>query len=128
MAATAKAKAKVAGAGALGLSCALALSDAGYSVTVCDPGPPLGNASGVAGGMLAPVFEAVLDAEATAHFDLLLGARDLWPGVGGPRRSPGWAGTRPRSRAAPPRRSPPGSPPIAPWGCRACCSPARTGG
>jgi glycine oxidase len=75
------AKAVVAGAGALGLSTALALADAGFAVTVCDPGPPLGNASAVAGGMLAPVFEAVLDAAAAPHFDLLLAARDLWPGL-----------------------------------------------
>lgn len=70
----------VAGAGALGLSCALALADAGCAVALCDPAAPLANASGVAGGMLAPVFEAVLDAEAAPHFDLLLAARDLWPG------------------------------------------------
>ena len=76
-----KATATVAGAGALGLSCALALADAGFAVTVCDPAPPFANASGVAGGMLAPVFEAVLDAEAAAHFDLLLAARDLWPAL-----------------------------------------------
>jgi glycine oxidase len=74
-------KATVAGAGALGLSCAIALADAGFSVTVCDPAPPLDNASGVAGGMLAPVFEAVLDPEAAAHFDLLMAARDLWPAL-----------------------------------------------
>jgi len=71
----------VAGAGALGLSCALALADAGFAVTVCDPGPPLGNASAVAGGMIAPSFEAVLDPEAAAHFELLLAARDLWPAL-----------------------------------------------
>jgi glycine oxidase len=75
------AKVTVAGAGALGLSCALALADAGFAVTACDPAPPFANASGVAGGMLAPVFEAVLDPEAAAHFDLLLAARNLWPGL-----------------------------------------------
>jgi glycine oxidase len=74
-------KATVAGAGALGLSAALALADAGFAVTVWDPGPPLGNTSAVAGGMLAPVFEAVLDAEAAPHFDLLMAARDLWPAL-----------------------------------------------
>jgi glycine oxidase len=78
---TAAAKATVAGAGAVGLSCALALADAGFAVTVCDPAPPFAGASGVAGGMLAPVFEAILDAEAAPHFDLLLGARDLWPAL-----------------------------------------------
>ena len=76
-----KATATVAGAGALGLSCALALADAGFAVTVCDPAQPFANASGVAGGMLAPVFEAVLDPEAAAHFDLLMAARDLWPAL-----------------------------------------------
>ena len=73
--------ATVAGAGALGLSCAVALADAGFEVTVCDPAAPLSNASAGAGGMLAPAFEAVLDDEAAAHFDLLLAARDLWPGL-----------------------------------------------
>jgi len=73
--------ATVAGAGALGLSCAIALADAGFEVTVCDPAPNGPNASSVAGGMLAPVFEAVLDAEARPHFDLLLAARDLWPAM-----------------------------------------------
>lgn len=71
----------IAGAGALGLSCALALADAGARVTVCDPADPTANASGVAGGMIAPVFEAVLDPEARGHFDILLAARDLWPAL-----------------------------------------------
>jgi glycine oxidase len=70
----------VAGAGALGLSAALALAEAGCSVTVCDPaqGP---NASAVAAGMLAPVFEAALDAETAGCLDLLMAARNLWPGL-----------------------------------------------
>lgn len=70
----------VAGAGALGLSCALALADAGCAVTVCDPALDGPNASSVAAGMLAPVFEALLDGGGGADFDLLLAARDLWPG------------------------------------------------
>ena len=69
----------IAGAGVLGLTCALALADAGCQVSVCDPAPPGQNASGVAAGMLAPAFEAVLDESARPHFDLLLYARDLWP-------------------------------------------------
>jgi glycine oxidase len=69
----------VAGAGALGSCCALALARKGFAVTVCDPAPPFAGASGVAAGMLAPVFEAVLDPLARPHFDLLLAARDLWP-------------------------------------------------
>jgi glycine oxidase len=72
--------ATVAGAGALGLACALALADAGFQVTVCDPAEPEANASGVAAGMLAPVFEAVLD-EAAPALPLLLAARDRWPAL-----------------------------------------------
>jgi glycine oxidase len=75
------AKVTVAGAGALGLSAALALADAGCAVTVCDPAPPFSGASGVAAGMLAPVFETVLDAEGPGDLALLLAARDLWPGL-----------------------------------------------
>lgn len=75
------AKITVAGAGALGLTTALALADAGARVTVYDPAPEGDNASGVAAGMLAPAFEAVLDAGAAPHFDLLLAARDLWPAL-----------------------------------------------
>jgi glycine oxidase len=69
----------VSGAGVLGLTSALALADAGCEVTVCDPGGP--NASSIAAGMIAPVFEAVLDAAARPHLDLLMAARDLWPGL-----------------------------------------------
>jgi glycine oxidase len=69
----------VAGAGVLGLSTALALADAGCVVTVADPGGA--NASGIAAGMIAPVFEAVLDEVARPHLDLMLAARNLWPGL-----------------------------------------------
>lgn len=69
----------VAGAGVLGLTTALALADAGCRVTVADPGGP--NASSVAAGMIAPVFEAVLDETARPYPDLLLSARDLWPAL-----------------------------------------------
>jgi glycine oxidase len=69
----------VAGAGALGLTTALALADAGCEVVVFDPAGPEGNASSVAAGMLAPVFEAVLDPAARGHLDVLIAARDLWP-------------------------------------------------
>jgi len=75
------AKVRVAGAGALGLSTALALADAGCTVTVFDPTPPFSGASGVAAGMLAPVFETVLDADGPGDLALLLAARDLWPGL-----------------------------------------------
>lgn len=69
----------VAGAGVLGLTTALALADAGCAVTVADPGGP--NASSIAAGMIAPVFEAVLDESARPHLDLLMASRDLWPGL-----------------------------------------------
>ncbi len=75
------AKITVAGAGALGLTTALALADAGAQVTVFDPAGPADNASGVAAGMLAPAFEAVLDAATAPQFDLLSAARDLWPAL-----------------------------------------------
>ncbi len=70
----------VAGAGALGLSAALALADAGCSVRLGDPAER-GRASTVAAGMLAPVFEAALDAETAGDLDLLLAARNLWPAL-----------------------------------------------
>ena len=70
----------VAGAGALGLSTALTLAQAGWRVSVWDP-TDAPNASAVAAGMLAPVFEAALDAETAGDLDLLLAARDLWPGL-----------------------------------------------
>lgn len=69
----------IAGAGVLGLAAALALAEAGCAVTVWDPGAP--NASSVAAGMIAPSFEAVLDETARPHFDLLMAARDRWPGL-----------------------------------------------
>jgi glycine oxidase len=78
---SAKPSIAVAGAGALGLTTALALADAGCAVTVFDPARPSDNASGVAAGMLAPVFESLLDAEAAGHLDLLLAARNLWPAL-----------------------------------------------
>lgn len=76
-----KPSATVAGAGALGLSCALALADAGFAVTICDPGPPFANASAIAGGMVAPTFETALDPQAAGHLELLLAARNLWPAL-----------------------------------------------
>jgi glycine oxidase len=61
------------------LASALALADAGFEVTVCDPSPA-SSASAVAAGMLAPVFEAVLD-EAAPPLALMLAARDRWPAL-----------------------------------------------
>ena len=68
----------VAGAGALGLSIAVELARNGAVVTIADPAPMAANASGVAAGMLAPVFESLFD-NRPEHFDLLMEARDLWP-------------------------------------------------
>ncbi len=67
----------IAGAGVFGLASALALAEAGAAVTVWDEGG--GNASGIAAGMLAPAFEAVLDDAVRPHLDLLLAARARWP-------------------------------------------------
>ena len=69
---------RVAGAGVLGLSIAVELAEAGAAVSVYDPSPQT-SASRVAAGMLAPVFEAVLDPVSANHFPLLMAARDLWP-------------------------------------------------
>ena len=77
---TATLKVIVAGSGVLGASCALVLARAGARVVLTDPARLGDNASGVAAGMLAPVFEAALDPLAAPHFDLLLAARELWPG------------------------------------------------
>jgi glycine oxidase len=69
----------VAGAGALGLCIALELARTGRRVTVCDPAPVGDNASGVAAGMLAPVFETLLDPQGDDELTFLRMARDLWP-------------------------------------------------
>jgi glycine oxidase len=68
----------VAGAGALGLCIALELARRGRAVTVCDPAAPGDNASGVAAGMLAPVFETAFEAGTDDHLPLFRAARDLW--------------------------------------------------
>jgi glycine oxidase len=70
----------VAGAGAFGAAIALALARSGARVVLADPAAPGDNASGVAAGMLAPAFEAVLDPAMGGRFALLREARDLWPG------------------------------------------------
>ncbi|HEY0437942.1 MAG TPA: FAD-dependent oxidoreductase [Phenylobacterium sp.] len=77
---TARGRVTVAGAGVLGLSTAVALADAGLQVTVWDL-EPFGRASAVAAGMLAPAFEAALEPEGSASLDLLLAARNAWPGL-----------------------------------------------
>lgn len=50
-------------------------------MTLVDPAAHGENASGVAAGMLAPAFEAVLDNGARGSFPLLKTARDLWPAL-----------------------------------------------
>jgi glycine oxidase len=72
----------VAGAGALGATIACELARRGAKVTVADPMDCGDNASGVAGGMLAPAFESLLDPLAPA-FPLLRAARDSWPELAG---------------------------------------------
>lgn len=79
----------VAGAGVVGSAVALRLQDEGAEVTLADPAPLGGNASGVAAGMLAPAFEAALDPISVGHFALLKAARDLWPEL--VARLPGYA-------------------------------------
>ncbi|MGH3945354.1 MAG: glycine oxidase ThiO, partial [Pseudonocardiaceae bacterium] len=66
----------VVGGGVIGLSCAWRAASAGFAVTVHDPAPGSG-ASHVAGGMLAPVTEAVPGEQDV----LALGAASLrrWP-------------------------------------------------
>lgn len=76
MSTTSSSTVAVVGGGVIGLSCAWRAAAAGFAVTVHDPAPGSG-ASRVAGGMLAPVTEAVPGEE-----DLLaLGAAGLlrWP-------------------------------------------------
>jgi glycine oxidase len=68
----------VAGGGVVGIVAALALARAGARVRLADPRPPGTNASSVAAGMLAPVFESLLD-DASPKLGLLRQARNLWP-------------------------------------------------
>lgn len=72
----------IVGAGALGLCLAAELGARGAAATVFDPGGPP-SASAVAGGMLAPAFEAALDAAPPGPAALGRSARDLWPDLAG---------------------------------------------
>jgi glycine oxidase len=67
----------VAGAGVVGAVAAWRFAEAGAGVTLADAAPA-GNASMVAAGMLAPVFESALDGEAGIARDLLLRGRCAW--------------------------------------------------
>ena len=69
----------VAGAGVFGSAVAVTLARAGASVIMIDPAPPADNASGVAAGMLAPAFEALLDGPMAGRFGMLKAARNRWP-------------------------------------------------
>jgi len=75
----------VAGAGVFGLTAALAVVWRGATVELYDPRLRAGrlgfNASGVAAGMLAPAFEAVLDPASAGRFGLLREGRDRWPAL-----------------------------------------------
>jgi glycine oxidase len=66
----------VVGAGVIGMSAALRLAERGLAVTLVDRGPPGDEASGAAGGILAPLAEA----HGTGPLlELLLAARRRWP-------------------------------------------------
>ncbi len=69
----------VAGAGVFGLASALALLERDIEVLVVDPQPASSNASAVAAGLLAPVGEAIFDADAAMHYKLMVDALGLWP-------------------------------------------------
>jgi glycine oxidase len=71
----------VAGAGAVGSVTALSLAWGGAQVVLADPAGRGDNASGVAAGMLAPLFETLLDPVSADHYALLEAGRDGWPGV-----------------------------------------------
>jgi glycine oxidase len=71
----------VAGAGAIGSVVALELARHGARVVLADPAPRGANASGVAAGMLAPLFETLLDDIPVDVFPLLRAARDAWPAL-----------------------------------------------
>ncbi|MDB5459839.1 MAG: D-amino acid oxidase family protein, partial [Caulobacteraceae bacterium] len=71
----------VAGAGAIGSVLALQLARQGAQVMLADPAATGDNASGVAAGMLAPAFEALLDPVSAALYPLMRAARDAWPAI-----------------------------------------------
>jgi glycine oxidase len=73
----------VAGAGAVGSVTALAVLRCGADVMLTDSAPRGDNASGLAAGMLAPAFEALLDPVADDHFPLLAVAMDFWSALAG---------------------------------------------
>ncbi len=68
----------VAGAGVFGLCVALRAVAAGAQVDIWDPAPLGDNASGVAGGMIAPVGEALFDGLDAVSFDLFRAGQEGW--------------------------------------------------
>ena len=68
----------IAGGGAIGATCAVVLAGKGHAVTVIDPSPLGHNTSGMAAGMLAPAFEAVMDGSSRAVFALYLESMRGW--------------------------------------------------
>jgi glycine oxidase len=73
-------KVAIVGGGVIGLSSALELARSGHSVTVFDPGPGRGEASGAAGGMLAPQLEAHTPGP---FLELCRASRQLYPSWAG---------------------------------------------
>ena len=69
----------IAGGGAIGATCAVVLAGKGHAVTVIDPSPLGHNTSGMAAGMLAPAFEAVMDGSSREVFALYLESMGGWP-------------------------------------------------
>lgn len=68
----------IAGGGAIGATCAVVLARKGHAVTLMDPAPLGHNTSGMAAGMLAPAFEAVMDGSSRAVFELYLESMRRW--------------------------------------------------
>lgn len=75
----------VIGAGVFGLASAVALTRAGFGVTVIDPEPESGGASAVAAGMISPGFELALAGKAppARHAAVHRAAWDAWPAFAG---------------------------------------------
>ena len=71
----------MAGAGAFGLCIALQAAAAGALVEVWDPAALGDNASGVAGGMIAPAGEMLFDAASAGHYPLFAAGREAWRAI-----------------------------------------------
>ena len=130
----------VIGAGVVGLTAALTLAERGAKVTLVERSRELGgNASWLAGGMLAPFCEG--ESAPQSVVELGQGAIDWWERAGPRRRARGHAGRRAAARrrrdrplrcsaradmSASTRRGSPRSSRISPGvSARVCSSPAR---